>query len=326
MQSSSPVGIQSRVLLRAPRSVTPQMASGRGWALPRRSALMTLAFALSLMVTYGLSLPTVLAQEATPATVAPPQDLLPANADYGTGETAKINGIAIYYEVYGEGEPVLLLHGGLSNGDHWVNVIPTLTEAGYQVIVMDSRGHGRSSFNETPISYAVMASDVLGLMDHLGIDKADIVGWSDGAIIGLELAMHHPERLHKVVAYGANFDPSGVRLDVGQNAYFNATIEREAEEYQELSPAPERWDEFLANISTMWATAPNYTEEQLRAITTPVLVLDGAKEEYVDLNQTKLMALLIPEATLEIMPDTGHFALFEQPEEFSRIVLDFLGS
>jgi pimeloyl-ACP methyl ester carboxylesterase len=163
-------------------------------------------------------------------------------------------------------------------------------------------------------------------MDHLSIDKASIVGWSDGAIIGLELAMHHPERLDKVVAYGANFDPSGVRLDVGQNATFTALIARDAEEYQQLSPHPDRWEEFLTNISTMWATEPNYTEDQLRAIITPFLILDGAKEEYVDLNQTKLMACLIPGAKLVIMPDTGHLALFEQPEEFSRIVVDFLHS
>jgi pimeloyl-ACP methyl ester carboxylesterase len=171
-----------------------------------------------------------------------------------------------------------------------------------------------------------MASDVLGLMDHLEIDKADLVGWSDGGIIGLEIALTHPDRLNKVVAYGANFDPTGVRLDIGTNDYFNAYIEAASAEYQEISPAPERWDEFLGNISNMWATEPNYTEEQLRSITTPFLILDGANEEAIDLNQTKLMALLIPEAELEIMPDTGHFALFEQPEEFSRIVLDFLAS
>jgi pimeloyl-ACP methyl ester carboxylesterase len=289
--------------------------------------LVTIAtLLLSVTAASGLSLQVVLAQEATPVAVAPPQDLLPANADYGTGETANINGIDIYYEVYGEGKPVLLLHGGLANGDHWVNVIPALTDAGYQAIVMDSRGHGRSSFDETPISYEVMASDVLGLMDHLEIDKADLVGWSDGGIIGLEIALTDPERLNKVVAYGANFDPTGVRLDIGNNDYFNAYIEAASEEYQEISPEPERWDEFLGNISNMWATQPNYTEEQLRSITTPILVLDGAKEEAIDLNQTKLMALLIPDAELEIMPGTGHFALFEQPEEFSRIVLDFLES
>jgi pimeloyl-ACP methyl ester carboxylesterase len=291
-----------------------------------RTLLAIVAMLLSLTAAFGPSVPVVLAQEATPVAVAPPQDLLPANADYGTGETVNINGIDIYYEVYGEGKPVLLLHGGLANGDHWVNVIPALTEAGYQAIVMDSRGHGRSSFDETPISYEVMASDVLGLMDHLGIDKADLVGWSDGGIIGLEIALTHPERLNKVVAYGANFDPTGVRLDIGTNDYFNAYIEAASAEYQEISPEPERWDEFLGNISNMWATEPNYTEEQLRSITTPFLILDGAKEEAIDLNQTKLMALLIPAAELEIMPETGHFALFEQPEEFSQIVLDFLAS
>ena len=291
-----------------------------------RSLLTIVAMVLSLTATFGLLVPVVLAQEATPVAVAPPQDLLPATADYGTGETAKINGIDIYYEVYGEGDPVLLLHSGLANGDYWVNVIPAITDAGYQVIVMDSRGHGRSSFDETLISYEVMADDVLALMDHLEIDKFDLVGWSDGGIIGLELAIHHPERLKKVVAYGANFDPTGVRLDINENAYWNAFVERASEDYQRLSPHPERWDEFLGNISNMWATEPNYTEEQLRSITTPFLILDGAKEEAIDLNQTKLMALLIPGAELEIMPDTGHFAAFEQPEEFARIVLDFLGS
>jgi pimeloyl-ACP methyl ester carboxylesterase len=291
----------------------------------RRIGLTFLAAMLSLAFMAGGSLSAVVAQEATPAAVAPPQDLLPADADYGSGQTAKINGIDIYYEVYGEGngDPLILLHGGLSNGDHWVNIIPTLAED-HEVVVMDSRGHGRSSFDETPISYKVMATDVLGLMDHLDIDKASIVGWSDGGIIGLEIALTHPERLNKVVAYGANYDPSGVRPDIGQNDYFNAYIARAAEEYQQNSPEPQRWDEFLANISNMWATQPNYTDDQLKSITTPFLILDGAKEEAIDLNQDKLMALLIPNAELAIMPDTGHFALFEQPQEFLQIVQGFL--
>ncbi|MCD6033848.1 MAG: alpha/beta hydrolase [Thermomicrobiales bacterium] len=291
-----------------------------------RFVLVVVALVLSVAAAFSPSIPMVLGQEATPVAVAPPQDLLPTTADYGTGETAEINGIDIYYEVYGEGKPVLLLHGGLANGDHWVNVIPALTDAGYQAIVMDSRGHGRSSFDETAISYEVMASDVLGLMDHLEIDTADIVGWSDGGIIGLEIALTQPERLNKVVAYGANFDPTGVRLDIGQNAYFNAYIEAAAAEYQENSPAPERWDEFLGNISNMWATQPNYTMDQLRSITTSFLILDGEEEEAIDLNQTKLMAELIPDAELILIAGTGHFAMFEQPEEFSRIVLDYLAS
>jgi len=265
-----------------------------------------------------------LAQEAaTPVALQPPQALLPDQPAGQAGETVALNGAEIYYEEYGEGDPLLLLHGGLGNGDYFVNQIPAIAER-FRVIVVDSRGHGRSSFDEKPISYELMASDVLGLMDHLGIDKADLVGWSDGGIIGLEIAIHNPERLNRVVAYGANFDPTGVRLDIGDNAYFNAFIEAASEDYQVNSPAPERWDEFLNNIGTMWATEPNYTEEQLRAITTPFLILDGAEEEAIDLNQTKLMALLIPGAELEIMPDTGHFAMFEQPAAFNEIVLEFL--
>jgi pimeloyl-ACP methyl ester carboxylesterase len=293
----------------------------------RRSLLTIVAAVLSLTAAFGPSIPVVVAQEATPEAIAPPQDLLPEAQLEGEGQTANINGVDIYYDVYGEDndEAVFLLHGGLSNGDHFVNQIPALAEE-YQVIVMDSRGHGRSSFDETPISYEVMASDVLGLMDHLGIDKASIVGWSDGGNIGLEIALTQPERLNKVVAYGANFDPTGVRLDIGDNAYFNAYIERAAEEYQENSPAPERWDEFLMNISNMWATQPNYTEEQLQSITTPFLILDGEEEEAIDLNQTKLMALLIPGAELVLMPGTGHFAMFEQPDEFNQIVMDYLAS
>src|SRR4051794_27027412 len=204
MQLSSPVAIPTRGVRCAPRSVPRLIAAKRRWVPPRRFVLVALALSLLLTGTFGSAHSVVLAQEATPTAVAPPQDLLSKGADYGTGQTAKINGIDIYYEVYGEGDPVILLHGGLADGDQWVSVIPAIVAAGFQTVVMDSRGHGRSSFDDTPISYALMAKDVLGLMDHLGIGKADIVGWSDGGIIGLELAMTHPERLHKVVAYGAN--------------------------------------------------------------------------------------------------------------------------
>jgi pimeloyl-ACP methyl ester carboxylesterase len=287
---------------------------------------VSLFAAIGMLLSFGLG-SGVAAQDATPeaspVALAPPQDLLPATWDEAEGQTAHVNGIDLYYEIYGSGEPLLLLHGGLANGTYFRNQIPAFAEH-YQVIVVDSRGHGRSTFDDQPISYELMASDVLALMDQLKIEKASIVGWSDGAIIGLEIAINHPDRLNKVVAYGANYDPTGVRLDVGTNPYFGAYIERAYEDYLALSPQPERWDEFLANITNMWATEPNYTEDQLRAITTPFLILDGEEEEAIDLNQTKLMAELIPNSELILMPDTGHFAMFEQPEEFNQIILDYL--
>lgn len=238
--------------------------------------------------------------------------------------TAEINGIQLYYEVHGSGDPLILIHGGLGNAGYWERQIPVFAQH-YQVIALDSRGHGRSTFTEEPINYALMTADVIALMDYLKLDKADIVGWSDGGIIGLDMAINYPERVHRIVAYGANYNPSGVRADIGESATFNAYIEQAATDYQTLSPAPDQWDAFLNNIGTMWATEPNYTAAQLGAITTPILILDGKEEEAIDTNHTKEMADLIPGAELLLIPETGHFAMWEKPEEFNHIVLDFLG-
>lgn len=291
----------------------------------RRSFLVGSAlFSFSLpLIRIPISAQDSATPAASPEAIAPPQDLMPADWGELPGQTVELNGVDIYYELYGAGDPVILLHGGLGNGTYWANQIPVLAQT-RQVIVMDSRGHGRSSFDATPITYDLMSADVLALLDHLEIERTDLVGWSDGGIIGLDIALSNPERLNKVIAYGANFDPSGVRLDVGTNDYFNAYIERAAEDYLKLSPAPERWDEFLANISNMWATEPNWTMEQIASITTDFLILDGEIEEAIDLNQTKLMALLMPNAVLMLMEGTGHFAMLEQPDEFNAIVTSYL--
>jgi pimeloyl-ACP methyl ester carboxylesterase len=239
-----------------------------------------------------------------------------------SGITA-VNDIEMYYAIYGEGEPLILLHGGLGNADYFANQIPAFAES-YQVIAVDSRGHGRSTVTETPIGYALMASDVLALMDVLEIEAAHVVGWSDGGIIGLDIAIHHPERLLKLVAYGANYVPSGVRTDVGESDLFNAYIERALADYAALSPEPDNMDAFLENIGNMWATEPNFTEEQLGGITTPTLILDGWQEEAIYTEHAFEMASLIPTAELQLMPGVGHFAMFHTPEMFNSIVLNYL--
>lgn len=247
----------------------------------------------------------------------------PAESSEAVGQMAEINGVQIYYEVHGSGPILILLHGGLGNAGYWYNQIPVLAKD-YTVVAMDSRGHGRSTFDDVQISYSVMAADVLALMDLLKIDKADIVGWSDGGIIGIDLAIHHPERLNKVVAFGANYNPSGVNPDIGTNERFNAYIEQAAGDYQKLAADPSKWDAFLANISNMWATEPNYTPEQLGTITTPILVLDGEEEEAILTEHTVEMQSLIPGSELHLIPGTGHFAMWEKPEEFNQIILDYL--
>src|SRR5216684_1366159 len=136
----------------------------------------------------------------------PPTPTLPKAVESGY---APLNGVKIWYASFGRGEPVILLHGGLANSNYWGNQVRALALR-YRVIVMDSRGHGRSTRNDQPYGYDMMAADVVALMGFLKIPKAAIVGWSDGAILGLDIAMKHPERLSKLFAFAANSDPSGV--------------------------------------------------------------------------------------------------------------------
>jgi pimeloyl-ACP methyl ester carboxylesterase len=235
---------------------------------------------------------------------------------------AAVNGIRMWYAVFGHGDPVILVHGGLANSDYWGLQVPVLARS-YQVIVIDSRGHGRSTRTAAPIGYDVMASDVLALMDMLHIGKATLVGWSDGAIIGLDIAIHHPERLTRLFAFAANSDPSGVK-DVEKSPVFSAYVERAAHEYERLSPTPKEFKAFLANISHMWATEPHFTEAQLRGIVVPTWVVDADHDEAIKRENTDYMASLIPGAGELILPGVSHFAFLQDPALFNEALMHFL--
>jgi pimeloyl-ACP methyl ester carboxylesterase len=235
---------------------------------------------------------------------------------------APVNGIGIWYAEFGRGEPVILLHGGLANADYWGEQVPVLA-AHYRVIVMDSRGHGRSTRNAEPFGYDLMASDVLGLMDFLKIRKAAIVGWSDGAILGIDIAIHHPERLTKLFAFAANSDPSGVS-DIGSSVVFNAYIARAAKEYEALSPTPHEYGAFLAQIEKMWATQPHFTAAQLESISVPVWIVDADHDEAIKRENTEFMAAHIPGAGLLLQPEVSHFSFIQDPQQFNSDVLHFL--
>ena len=249
----------------------------------------------------------------------PPTPDLPAATQSGT---APVNGIKIWYAIFGQGEPVILLHGGLANANYWGNQVRAL-EGKYQVIVMDSRGHGRSTRDTTPFGYDLMARDVLGLMDYLKIPKASVVGWSDGAIIGLDIALHHPDRLNRLFAFAANSDPSGV-ADIAHSPVFNAFIARAEKEYAALSPTPTKYKDFLAQIEKMWATQPKWTAAQLRTITVPTWIVDADHDEAIKRANTEFMAAHIPNAGLLLQPEVSHFSFIQDPEQFNADVLHFL--
>jgi pimeloyl-ACP methyl ester carboxylesterase len=249
----------------------------------------------------------------------PPTPSLPKPVASGY---APVNGIKIWYATFGQGAPVILVHGGLSNSDYWGRQVPVLARH-YRVIVMDSRGHGRSSRDARPFGYELMASDVLALMDYLKIPKAALVGWSDGAIIGLDIAIRHPERLTKLFAFAANSDPSGVK-DIEKSPVFTAFIERARKEYEKLSPTPKEYDAFVAQITKMWETQPHFTDADLAGIKVPTWIVDADHDEAIKRENTLYMADHIPDSGLLLLPETSHFAFIQDPALFNDAVLHFL--
>lgn len=249
----------------------------------------------------------------------PPTPTLLAAAESGY---APVNGVKIWYAVFGAGQPVIMLHGGLGNSNYWGNQVPELAKH-YKVIVMDSRGHGRSTRDAEPYGYDLMASDVVGLLDYLKIDKVALVGWSDGAILGLDIAMHHPERLSKLFAFAANSDTDGV-ADISASAVFNAYIDRAGKEYEALSATPTEFGSFVDQISQMWATQPRWTADDLKKITVPTWIVDGDRDEAIKRENTEFMAANVPDAGLLILPNVSHFAFLQDPKQFTDAVLHFM--
>lgn len=278
------------------------------------------ALVLAAGLVAGLAVSTQVRAQAVWETLpAPPP--MPAAGESGA---APVNDIKMYYATYGAGDPVILLHGGLGHSDIWGNQVPALVDAGFKVVVADSRGHGRSTRSAQPYSYALMASDVVALMDYLKLDKASIVGWSDGGIIGLDIAMNHPERLTRLFAYGANTNIAGLRPDIAESKVFNQYIENAGKDYERLSPTPKDYEAFVAQISEMWATLPDYTPDQLSKIRVPVAIADGEHDEAIRQEHNTEMAAAIPGAQLVILPGVSHFGMWQNPALFNKAVLDFL--
>ncbi len=283
----------------------------------RRAARMpTIAMALLILAALGAAAP---APTSYPWQRIPPTPALPIPERSGV---APVNGVSIWYAIFGHGAPVIMLHGGLANSNYWGLQVAALA-AHYQVIVMDSRGHGRSTRTAAPITYDAMASDVIALMDFLHIRRAAIVGWSDGAIIGLDLAIHHPDRVTRLFAFAANSDPSGVK-DVSKSPVFSAFEVRAQREYRALSPTPDGFKAFVANITQMWATEPHFTDAELRSITTPTWIADGDHDEAIKRSNTDHMAATIPGAGELILPEVSHFAMLQYPAMFNSALEHFL--
>jgi pimeloyl-ACP methyl ester carboxylesterase len=248
---------------------------------------------------------------------------MPAAASKGEVE---IGGSKIYYAIYGKGDPVILLHGGLGNADHFSHQVPALADK-FQVIVIDSRGQGRStmSLSKTPLTYTAMASDVIGVMDALGIQKASFVGWSDGGEIALRIAVDHPDRVDRLFVFGANYDAKGSKPRNGARSLtFEAYAVKCKTDFMKMAKNPKMYDRVVDALLPVWRNPAGFTKDDLRGIKAPTMVADGDHDEVIVLDQVQEMSQLIPNAKLKIFQNTSHFALWQDPKTFNDALLEFL--
>ncbi len=247
----------------------------------------------------------------------------PALPPGGRQGTVSVDGVRIFYARYGHGTPVVLLHGGLGNANYWGNQIAALASR-YDVIAIDLRGHGRSTMTDAPMHYDRLAADVLGVMDGLGIRRAALVGWSDGAIIGLSLAMTAPDRVERLFAFGANYDLQGLIPGGSHAAVFARYTERTAAEYRALAPRPDGYRNLVQHMTQMWNTEPHFSRGALASIRVPVAIADGEHDEIIRPQHTRDLAAAIRGASLIIEPGVSHFAMLQDPERFNADLLQFL--
>jgi pimeloyl-ACP methyl ester carboxylesterase len=232
-------------------------------------------------------------------------------------------GARIWHASYGDGPPVILLHGGLGHSGNWGHQLPALVKAGYRVVLIDSRGHGRSTRDDRPYSYELMASDVLAVMDELHLDKAAFVGWSDGACIALVLAKAAPARVRGVFFFGCNMDPSGTKEFVA-TPVIDRCFSRHAQDYARLSATPDQFESFVEAVSLMMRTEPNFSAHDLARIRVPVAIVQSEHDEFIKPEHAEYLARSIPGAELIRLMGVSHFAPLQRPDHFNRVTLSFL--
>jgi len=251
--------------------------------------------------------------------------LPPAAPEAPIHGSVTVNGANIYYGIYGSAKapPVILLHGGLGNADHFAHQIPVLADR-FQVIVIDSRGQGRSTLSTVPLTYSSMASDVLAVMDKLALAKASFVGWSDGGEIALRIGVDHPERVDKLFVFGANYDAHGSKHGSPRSQTFEKYASKCHQDYVKLSKTPRAYEQVVSALMPVWRNPAGFTKDDLRSIKAPTMIADGDHDEVIVLDQVEEMAQLIPNAKLKIFADTSHFALWQDPQTFNQTLLEFL--
>ncbi len=244
---------------------------------------------------------------------------------------ADVNGLHMYYELYGEGSPLILLHGGMLTIDlNFATLIPALARE-HQLIGVEMQGHGRTADIDRAITPAALASDVVALLDQLGIDRAHVFGQSMGGAVTLELGVSHPGRVRSLVPASTSVRPDGLHEDLTDPAK-QATSSRMStqqdfrdfqEAYQRLSPHPGHFNDFLMMLSQSTADTQGWSDEQLATITAPTLLVLGDRD-FTTVEHGALMQQLIPGSQLAVLPDTTHMQVTRRADLLLPMLARFL--
>jgi pimeloyl-ACP methyl ester carboxylesterase len=255
-------------------------------------------------------------------------------AQYGTNKQAahylNVGDAKIYYETYGQGRPLILLHGGLYGYiDEYAGYIPTLSKH-FKVIAIAMRGHGKSEIGTKPISYKQLADDAIAVLEKESKDSAVVIGFSDGGIATYVLAAEYGHKIRKIVSIGgglelAGYTPEGMKwLDNFSPENFEKTDAKFIKERKKLMPQPERWNEFLTKMKVMWMEPIWVSEEKARNIKCSVLTIGGDRDDFLTTEQFSKTYKTIPNSQLAIIPNSGHVESMARPYVFRNVILPFV--
>jgi pimeloyl-ACP methyl ester carboxylesterase len=242
------------------------------------------------------------------------------NVDYGNNATAgkyyDVRGIKMYAETYGEGKPLLLIHGNGGSINAFSQTIPYFSKK-YKVIAVDSRAHGKTVDSKDSLSFEMMADDFAALLDKMHIDSAYVIGWSDGGINALLLAMRHPDKVIKLASTGANLTPDS--LGLAPSAWKDMVKQYQTGKDKPRTTAKEKndWKIFMLDY-----VQPNIPFTALKAIKCPSLIICG-DHDVIPIEHTTKIYQGIPRAYLWVVPNSGHPTLIEHRDEFNEVVNDF---
>ncbi len=244
---------------------------------------------------------------------------LAKSTEYGdndsTGKSATVNGIKIYYEEYGQGQPLLLLHGNSESINSFRLQIPELSKS-YHVYAIDTRGHGKSEDDGKIYTYDLFADDMNALLDYLQLDSVNVLGWSDGGNTGLIMAMKYPKKVKKLITMGAV-------IFIDKTVVDKWVFKILKKEKKELAKDSSSFSKSRLRRIELLLTEPKHTFEEMRQISCPVLVMAGEKD-IVREEHSKGIAANIPTATLMIVSKATHEFPWEDAPAFNKVVIDFL--